>query len=73
MREARGTTSRLWPPVHYRHEAQNPAAKWPQAALGFFWLDTVPDVDVSRCSAPSEEARRGAPPFAPQRMVCLGL
>ena len=73
MSEARGKTSRLWNPEHYRHEAQSPEAKLPQADLVFFLLDTVPYVDLSRFYAPYEEETRGAPPFAPQMMVCLLL
>ena len=71
MSEARRKTYRLWPPAHYRHEAHSPEAKLPQADLVFFVLDTVPDLDVSRVYAPYEEETRGAPPFAPQMMVCL--
>ena len=70
MSEARGNTYRLWTPEHYRHEAQSPEAKLPQADLVFFLLDTVPYVDLSRFDAPDEEETRGAPPFAPQMMVC---
>jgi hypothetical protein len=71
MSEARGKTSRLWTPEPYRHEAQSPEAKLPQAALGFFWLDTVPDLALRRFYAPYEEETRGAPPCAPQMLVCL--
>lgn len=39
----------------------------------FFWLDTVPQVDLSRFYAPYETATRGAPPFDPAMMVCLLL
>jgi transposase len=73
MSEARGKTYRLWNPEHYRHEAHSPEAKLPQADLVFFLLDTVPYVDVSRFYALYEEETRGAPPFAPQMMVCLVL
>jgi transposase len=73
LSEARGKTSRLWNPTHYRHEAQSPEAKLPQADLGFFWLDTVPYLDVSRFYALYEEETRGAPPCAPQMLVCLWL
>ena len=73
MSEARGKTSRLWTPEHYRHEAQSPEAKLPQADLVFFLLDTVPYLALRRFYAPYEEERRGAPPFAPQMMVCLLL
>ena len=73
MSEARRKTYRLWNPEHYRHEAHSPEAKLPQADLVFFLLDTVPYVDLSRFYAPDEEETRGAPPFAPQMMVCLLL
>ena len=73
MSEARGKTYRLWNPEHSRHEAHSPEAKLPQADLVFFLLDTVPYVDLSRFYAPYEEETRGAPPFAPQMMVCLLL
>ena len=73
MSEARRKTSRLWNPAHYRQEAQSPEAKVPQAALVFFLLDPVPYLDLSRFYAPYEEATRGAPPCAPQMMVCLLL
>ena len=73
MSEARGKTYRLWNPEHYRHEAHSPAAQLPQADLVFFLLDTVPYLDLSRFYAPYEEAMRGAPPFAPQMLVCLLL
>ena len=73
MSEARGKTYRLWNPEHYRHEAHSPEAQLPQADLVFFLLDTVPYLDLSRFYAPYEEETRGAPPFAPQMMVCLLL
>jgi transposase len=73
MSEARRKTYRLWNPEHYRHEAHSPEAKLPQADLVFFLLDTVPYLDLSRFYAPYEEETRGAPPFAPQMMVCLLL
>jgi hypothetical protein len=71
--EARGKTYRLWNPAHSRPAAPRPEAKLPQADRVFFWLDTVPYVDVSRFSALEEEEPRGAPPFAPQMLVCLVL
>ena len=70
MSDARGNSYRPGNPAHYRHAAQSPAATLPQADRGFVLLETVPHVDVRRFSAPSEEAIRGAPPFAPQRRVC---
>src|SRR5262249_48100803 len=73
MSDARGKTYRPWNPEHSRHEAHSPEAKWPQADLVFFLLDTVPYLDLSRFYAPYEEETRGAPPFAPQMMVCLLL
>jgi transposase len=73
LSEARGKTSRLWNPDHYRPEAHRPEAKLPQADLVFCLLDTVPYWDWSRFYAPDEEETRGAPPFAPQMMVCLLL
>src|SRR5262245_19885771 len=73
MSEARGQTSRPWNPEHYRHAAHRPEAKLPQADLGFFWLDTVPPLTLSRFYAPYEEETRGAPPFDPQLRVCLLL
>jgi transposase len=73
MSEARGKTYRLWNRAQYRHEAHSPEAKLPQADLVFFLLDTVPYLDLSRFYAPYEEETRGAPPFAPQMMVCLLL
>jgi transposase len=73
MSDARGKTYRPWDPQHYRHEAHSPEAKLPQDDLVFFVLDTVPRLDLSRFYAAYEEETRGAPPFAPQMMVCLLL
>src|SRR5215813_8241728 len=73
MSDARGKTYRPWNPEHYRHAAHSPEAKLPQADLVFFLLDTVPHLDLRRFYAPYEEETRGAPPFAPQMMVCLLL
>jgi len=70
MSEARGKTYRPWNPDHYRYAAHRPEAKLPQADLVFSLLDTVPHLDLSRFYAPYEEETRGAPPFAPQMMVC---
>jgi transposase len=73
MREQPGQTYRPWDPERSRHEAQSPAAKLPEGALGFFRLDTVPQLDVRRFYAPYETATRGAPPFDPAMLVCLLL
>jgi hypothetical protein len=69
MRDARGQTSRPWAPQPSRHEAQSPEAKRPQDDRVFFVLATVPRLDVSRFSAASADATRGAPPFAPPMRV----
>jgi transposase len=45
----------------------------PQDDLVFFLLDTVPKLDLRRFYAPDESETRGAPPFAPKRLVCLLL
>jgi hypothetical protein len=73
MSDARGKTYRPWDPQHDRHEAHSPEAKLPQDDLVFFVLDTVPRLDLSRFYAAYEEETRGAPPCAPQMMVCLLL
>lgn len=73
MSDARGKTYRPWNPEYYRHEAHSPEAKLPPDDLVFFLLDTVPHLDLSRFYAPYEAETRGAPPFAPQMMVCLLL
>jgi transposase len=73
MSEARGKTYRRWEPQHYRQASHSPEAKLPDGALGFFLLDTVPHLDLSRFYAPYEDEPRGAPPFDPQMMVCLLL
>src|SRR2546428_13766098 len=73
MSEHSGKTYRPWEPERYQHEAQSPAAKLPEGDLGFFLLDTVRRLDVSRFYAPYEQETRAAPPFDPPRMVCLGL
>jgi len=73
MSDARGKTYRPWNPEHYRHEAHSPEAKLPEDDLVFFMLDTVPHLDLSRFYAAYEDETRGAPPFAPQMMVCLLL
>ena len=73
MSDARGKPYRPWNPEHYRYEAHSPEAKLPQDDLVFFLLDIVPQLDLSRFSAPYEAETRGAPPFAPGMMVCLLL
>src|SRR5499425_2199285 len=73
MSEHPGKTYRPWEPQRYRQEAHSPAAKLPEGDLVFFLLDTVPKLDLSRFYAPYEDETRGAPPFAPQMMVCLLL
>jgi transposase len=45
----------------------------PEDDLGFFLLDTVPHLDLSRFYAAYEDEPRGAPPFDPAMMVCLLL
>src|SRR4029434_6019189 len=73
MSAQHGKTYRPWDPERYRHEAQSPAAKLPEGDLVFFLLDTVPQLDLGRFSAPDETETRGAPPFDPAMMVCLLL
>jgi hypothetical protein len=73
MSDARGKPYRPWNPEHYRQEAHSPETTLPQADLVFFLLATVPHLDLSRFSTPSEAETRGAPPFAPGRRVCLLL
>ena len=73
MSECGGKTSRPWEPERYRQDAQSPAAKLPEGDLVFFLLDTVPQLELSRCYAPYEHETRGAPPYDPAMMVCLLL
>src|SRR5919108_5951737 len=73
MSDARGKPYRPWEPEHSRQEAHSPKATWPQDDLGFFLLDPVPSLDVSRFYAPYEAATRGAPPVDPKMMGCLLL
>ena len=73
MSDARGKTYRPWNPESYRHETHRPEAKWPPDDLGFFLLETVPHLELSRFYAPYEAETRGAPPLDPQMMVCLLL
>lgn len=48
MNDGGGKTYRPWNSEHYRHERHSPEAKLPQDDLVFFWLDTVPKLDLSR-------------------------
>jgi hypothetical protein len=48
MREAHGKPSRPWSPEPYRQEAHSPEAQWPADALGFFVLEPVPPLALSR-------------------------
>jgi len=73
MSECGGKTSRPWEPERYRQDAHSPAAKLPEGDLVFFLLDTVPQLELSRCYAPYEHETRGAPPYDPAMMVCLLL
>ena len=73
MSDARGKTYRPWDPEHYRHVAHSPEAKLPEDDLVFFLLDTVRHLDLRRFYAAYEDETRGAPPVAPQMMVCLLL
>jgi len=73
MSERGEKTYRPWEPERSRPEAQSPAAKLPAGDLVFFLLDTVPQLELSRCYAPDEHDTRGAPPFDPAMMVCLWL
>jgi len=73
MSEHGGKTYRPWDPQRYQQEAHSPASKLPEGDLGFFLLDTVPQLDLPRLYAPYEQETRGAPPFDPAMMVCLLL
>src|SRR5262247_3816880 len=73
MSEPHGKTYRRWEPQRYRDEAHSPATKLPEGDLVFFLLDTVRHLDLRRFYAAYEDETRGAPPFAPQMMVCLLL
>ena len=73
MSDHGGKTYRPWEPQRYQQEAHSPAAKLPEGDLGFFLLDTVTQLDLSRFYAPYEQETRGAPPFDPAMMVCLWL
>src|SRR2546427_10254127 len=71
MSERGEKTYRPWEPERYRQDAHSPAGKLPEGDLGFFLLDTVPQVGVSRFYAPYEHETRGAPPYDPAVMGCL--
>jgi transposase len=73
MSEHGEKTYRPWEPERYRQDAHSPTAKLPESDLVFFLLDTVPQLEVSRCYAPYEHETRGAPPYDPAMMVCLLL
>src|SRR5262247_3430842 len=73
MSEPYRKTYRPWEPQRYRYEAHSPNAKLSESDMVFFVLDTVPKLDLSRFYTPYEDESRGAPPFAPQMMVCLLL
>ena len=65
MSEQPAKPYRPWEPERYRHEAQSPAATLPAGDLGFFLLETVPQLDVRRFYAPYETETRGAPRLIP--------
>src|SRR5712692_6260945 len=73
MSEPGGKTSRPWEPQHSRQDSQSPEGKLPAGDRVFFLLDSVPQGDVRRFSAPYERETRGAPPCDPALMVCLWL
>src|SRR5947209_4046897 len=66
-------TYRPWNPEAYRQQAHSPHSKLPEDDLVFFFLDLVPQLDLSAIYAPYEQQRRGAPPFDPRLMTCLWL
>ena len=66
-------TYRPWDPDFYRQQAHSPQSKLPQGDLVFFLLDVVDHLDKSAIYAPYEGQLRGAPPFDPRLMTCLGL
>jgi hypothetical protein len=71
MRERGEKTYRAWEPERDRQDAHSPAAKLPEGDGVFFLLDTVPQLERSRFSAPYEHDPRGAPPSDPAMMVGL--
>jgi hypothetical protein len=52
MSERGEQTSRPWEPERSRQDAQSPAATLPEGDVVFFLLDTVPQLDLRRFSAP---------------------
>jgi transposase len=71
--EAPRKTYRPWQPDLYRQQAHSPLSKLPEGDLVFFFLDVVPQLDLSAIYAPYEDQLRGAPPFDPRLMTCLWL
>jgi transposase len=66
-------TYRPWNPDAYRQQAHSPHSKLPEGDLVFFFLDVLPQLDLSAVYAPYEDQLRGAPPFDPRLMTCLWL
>jgi transposase len=66
-------TYRPWNPDSYREQAHSPQSQLPQGDLVFFFLDVVPQLELSVIYAPYERQLRGAPPFDPRLMTCLWL
>lgn len=71
MSEPGGKTYRPWEPERYQQVSYSPAAKLSEGDFVFFLLDTLPQLDLSRFSAPYERDTRGAPPYDPAMMSCL--
>jgi transposase len=71
--DASRKTYRPWNPDSYRQQAHSPQSQLPQGDLVFFFLDVVPQLDLSALYAPYERQLRGAPPFDPRLMTCLWL
>jgi len=71
MSDHGGKTYRPWEPQRYQQQAQSPASKLPEGDLVFFLLDIVPQLELRRFYAPSEQETRGAPPCDPAMMVGL--
>ena len=67
-----GKTYRPWTPELYAQQAHAPAAKLPDDDLVFFLIDVVPKLDLAPIHAPYQDETRGAPPFDPAMMTCLG-
>jgi transposase len=66
-------TYRPWDPDAYRQQAHSPHSKLSEGDLVFFFLDVIPQLDLSAVYAPYEDQLRGAPPFDPRLMTCLWL